>query len=201
MEGVPETHHAPGRDLIGNSARNPAVSPDGEWVAFELGPGLYRVQIGGGPVLPIVPDGGNPHWFADDEILYRANGRVWRVSTAGGTPTALAVEAGGRPFLLPGERGVLGDGPERENLMKLAGDIPQAHFLKFTKDRAEYASILPTADALVHEGDESAGQQVAVLGAGVQVVLQERSTARGVDRVAHREVITAGQPDVPAVLR
>ena len=95
-----------------DSARNPAVSPDGEWVAFELGPGLYRVQIGGGPVLPIVPDGGNPHWFADDEILYRANGRVWRVSTAGGTPTALAVEAGGRPFLLPGERGVLGDGPE-----------------------------------------------------------------------------------------
>jgi len=45
---------------------------------------------------------------------------------------------------------VLGDGPERENLMAAAGDIPQAHFLKFTKDRAEYASILATADALVH---------------------------------------------------
>lgn len=45
---------------------------------------------------------------------------------------------------------VLGDGPERENLMKAAGDIPQAHFLKFTKDRAEYAAILASADALVH---------------------------------------------------
>ena len=45
---------------------------------------------------------------------------------------------------------VLGDGPERENLMKAAGDIPRAHFLKFTKDREEYAAILATADALVH---------------------------------------------------
>jgi alpha-1,6-mannosyltransferase len=45
---------------------------------------------------------------------------------------------------------VLGDGPERQRLMQAAGDIPQAHFLKFTKDRDEYASILATADALVH---------------------------------------------------
>lgn len=45
---------------------------------------------------------------------------------------------------------VLGDGPERENLKTLAGDIPQAHFLKFTKDRAQYASILATADVLLH---------------------------------------------------
>lgn len=45
---------------------------------------------------------------------------------------------------------VLGDGPERTRLMEAAGDIPQAHFLKFTKDRAEYASILATADVLLH---------------------------------------------------
>ncbi len=45
---------------------------------------------------------------------------------------------------------VLGDGPERERLKAAAGDIPQAHFLKFTKDRAEYAAILATADVLLH---------------------------------------------------
>lgn len=45
---------------------------------------------------------------------------------------------------------VLGDGPERGRLMELAGDIPQAHFLKFTRNRAEYAAILASADALVH---------------------------------------------------
>ena len=45
---------------------------------------------------------------------------------------------------------VLGDGPERERLIATAGDIPQAHFLKFTKDRSEYASILASADALIH---------------------------------------------------
>jgi len=45
---------------------------------------------------------------------------------------------------------VLGDGPERTRLMEAAGDIPQAHFLKFTRDRSEYAAILASADALVH---------------------------------------------------
>lgn len=45
---------------------------------------------------------------------------------------------------------VLGDGPERERLMGIAGDLAQAHFLKFTKDRSEYAAILASADALIH---------------------------------------------------
>lgn len=45
---------------------------------------------------------------------------------------------------------VLGDGPERERLMQAAGDIPQVHFLKFTKDRSEYAAVLASADCLVH---------------------------------------------------
>lgn len=45
---------------------------------------------------------------------------------------------------------VLGEGPERERLMRRAGDLSQAHFLKFTKDRQEYAGILASADALIH---------------------------------------------------
>lgn len=45
---------------------------------------------------------------------------------------------------------VLGDGPERERLSRLAGDLSQAHFLKFTKDREEYAAILASVDVLVH---------------------------------------------------
>ena len=44
----------------------------------------------------------------------------------------------------------LGDGPERTRLEELAQGLPQATFLSFTKDRAEYAAILATADALVH---------------------------------------------------
>ena len=44
----------------------------------------------------------------------------------------------------------LGDGPERARLEELAAGLPQATFLSFTKDRAEYAGILATADALVH---------------------------------------------------
>ncbi len=54
--------------------------------------------------------------------------------------------AGQRPIGLV----VLGDGPERERLIQAAGDLPQAHFLKFTKDRNEYASVLASVDALIH---------------------------------------------------
>lgn len=45
---------------------------------------------------------------------------------------------------------VLGDGPERERMIQAAGDLAQAHFLKFTKDRNEYAAILASADLLIH---------------------------------------------------
>ncbi len=44
----------------------------------------------------------------------------------------------------------LGDGPERPRLEELARPLPKATFLSFTKDRAEYASILASVDALAH---------------------------------------------------
>lgn len=59
---------------------------------------------------------------------------------------ALLVLAQRRPIALV----CLGDGPERPRLEELARRLPQATFLSFTKDRSEYASILATADALVH---------------------------------------------------
>jgi alpha-1,6-mannosyltransferase len=59
---------------------------------------------------------------------------------------AMLVLAQRRPIALV----CLGDGPERARLESLARGLPQASFLSFTKDRAEYASILATADALVH---------------------------------------------------
>ena len=59
---------------------------------------------------------------------------------------AMLVLAQRRPIALV----CLGDGPERARLEELAQGLPQATFLSFTKDRAEYAAILATADALVH---------------------------------------------------
>lgn len=44
----------------------------------------------------------------------------------------------------------LGDGPERPRLEALASALGHSTFLSFTKDRAEYAAILASADALAH---------------------------------------------------
>ena len=59
---------------------------------------------------------------------------------------AMLVLAQRRPIALV----CLGDGPERPRLERLARGLPQATFLSFTKDRAEYAGILASVDALVH---------------------------------------------------
>lgn len=59
---------------------------------------------------------------------------------------AMLILAQRRPIALV----CLGDGPERARLEQLAQGLPQATFLSFTKNRAEYAAILATADALVH---------------------------------------------------
>ncbi|MGK4007154.1 glycosyltransferase [Sorangium sp. So ce1036] len=47
---------------------------------------------------------------------------------------------------------VLGDGPERARLERRAADLPQVTFIGFTKDRAEYAAMLASADVFVHGG-------------------------------------------------
>lgn len=45
---------------------------------------------------------------------------------------------------------VVGDGPERARLEKLASDLPVSTFMPFTHDRKQYASILASVDALLH---------------------------------------------------
>jgi alpha-1,6-mannosyltransferase len=88
---------------------------------------------------------------------------------------------------------VLGDGPERENLMRLAGDIPQAHFLKFTKDRNEYASILASADVLLHGSlCETYGFVLAeTLASGTPFVVPDWGGAKALAHPAHGETYPA----------
>jgi alpha-1,6-mannosyltransferase len=45
---------------------------------------------------------------------------------------------------------LLGDGPERERLEAMGRSLPRFRAMRFTRDRAEYARILASADALVH---------------------------------------------------
>lgn len=96
---------------------------------------------------------------------------------------------------------VLGDGPERENLMRAAGDIPQAHFLKFTKDRGEYASILASADVLLHGSlCETYGfVLVETLASGTPFVVPDWGGAKALAGPAHSETYPAlAGPDLVA---
>jgi alpha-1,6-mannosyltransferase len=45
---------------------------------------------------------------------------------------------------------LLGDGPERERLEAMGRTLPAFRAMRFTRDRAEYARVLASADALVH---------------------------------------------------
>jgi alpha-1,6-mannosyltransferase len=68
---------------------------------------------------------------------------------------------------------VLGDGPERPRLEALARELPMATFRSFTHDRAEYAAMLASVDALVHASlCETYGFVIAeTLASGTPVVL------------------------------
>jgi len=61
---------------------------------------------------------------------------------------AIAIVNRQRPVALV----VLGDGPERRRLEAAARRLPQVSFLGFSKDRAEYARMLASADVFVHGG-------------------------------------------------
>jgi eukaryotic-like serine/threonine-protein kinase len=69
-------------------ASNPAMSPDGRWVAFVSGTQLYKMPIGGGPRIELAAVN-NPrgvHWDAAGAILVtpRMVGGVVRVPSGGG---------------------------------------------------------------------------------------------------------------------
>jgi alpha-1,6-mannosyltransferase len=100
---------------------------------------------------------------------------------------------------------VLGDGPERARLMEAAGDIPQAHFLKFTRDRDEYAAILASVDALVHGSlCETYGFVLAeTLASGTPFVVPDWGGAKALAAPAYSETYPAlaGPDEIEMSLR
>jgi alpha-1,6-mannosyltransferase len=47
---------------------------------------------------------------------------------------------------------ILGEGPERERIERLAQGLPAVRFLGFLRDRTEYATLLASADVFAHGG-------------------------------------------------
>lgn len=74
---------------------------------------------------------------------------------------------------------ILGDGPERARLEARAQKLPQVKFFGFVRDRAEYATLLASADVLVHGGAaETFGYVLAeALASGLGLVLPAAGAA------------------------
>ena len=87
---------------------HPTMSPDGQWVAFLRGAELFKVQLGGGPVLPVAGDAFAPHWYTQEEIVYSGSRGPFVVSSAGGTPREIDAAGALSPFMLPGGHGMIG---------------------------------------------------------------------------------------------
>jgi serine/threonine-protein kinase len=97
-------------------AQVPAVSPDGQWVAFWAAASIKKVPVAGGPVMDLVPDMEHPPtglaWDAAGGLFFgKSNGAIWHVP-AGGVATAVttlgeAERAHIPSAVLPGGRVVL----------------------------------------------------------------------------------------------
>jgi serine/threonine-protein kinase len=109
--------------------RFPFLSPDGRWIGYFVADTLRKVSIEGGTSVPLCSTAMQQHaggatesglavtgatWDGEDAIVFGSySGRLWRVPSAGGRPTALTVldsstkEYYQLPHSLPDARGVL----------------------------------------------------------------------------------------------
>ena len=99
-------------------ARDPFVSPDGQWIGFFADDKLKKISVQGGAAITLcdVPDDRGGSWGEDDTIVFTKDtgSALSKVSSAGGTPqplTALDTQAGEVthrwPQVLPGGKAVL----------------------------------------------------------------------------------------------
>lgn len=112
--------------------------------------------------------------------LVLISGRLAADKRQGLLVDALHVVRRSRPLALV----VLGDGPERTTLQRRARGLDHVTFLPFTRDRAEFASVLASVDLLLHGSlCETYGFVVAeTLASGTPVVVP---AAGGAGALAH----------------
>lgn len=84
---------------------------------------------------------------------------------------------------------VLGDGPERERLIRRARGLGHVQFLPFTRDRAEFAGILANVDLLLHGAvAETYGFVIAeTLASGTPIVVPRAGGAGAFVRADYAE--------------
>ena len=104
---------------------NVTFSPNGDWVAFDVGfSEIFKVPIVGGPRLPLA-NGFGPNWGLNDTIVYSRDGALYRVGPSGDEPTLLLASSDTLQVccgeLLPNGRGVVfsAGAPIRESRVML----------------------------------------------------------------------------------
>jgi serine/threonine-protein kinase len=95
-------------------ANGPALSPDGQSVAFVAAGALRTVSLRGGPPVTVVGSGGglsfSTAWGSDAIIYFSRDLIIYRVAATGGEPEAVTVQTEGGhrwPDALPDGRGLL----------------------------------------------------------------------------------------------
>jgi serine/threonine-protein kinase len=97
-------------------AQVPAISPDGQWVAFWGRGAIRKLALSGGPVMDLVTDLAEPPtglaWDGGERLYFgKVNGPIWVIppGTAPSAVTALgdAEVSHGLPWPLPGDRALL----------------------------------------------------------------------------------------------
>jgi serine/threonine protein kinase len=140
----------------------PALSPDGQWVAFSTGRGIQRMSVLGGPAQVVAPQLGGgvslPFWGTDDVILFANTSGLYRVASRGGEPETLASVDASKgetayqlPQLLPGGNSILFG-------VVISLDNTQAAVLNLdTKERRILSEITGSARFVPSKPNSSAG--------------------------------------------
>jgi serine/threonine-protein kinase len=108
---------AEARPLAGTeNAQAPAVSPDGQWVAFWADGSIKKVSLGGGPVVDLASGTAYPPaglaWGTAGGLFFSADDRrIWRIPPTG-APAAVTTPGDAEvrhclPYPLPGEQVLL----------------------------------------------------------------------------------------------
>jgi len=141
-----------------DGATTPTFSPNGDWIAFSADGEIRRVEVEGGPVLPIT-EGINSHWGTDDKLIVNTSGgHLYQVSAAGGNPELILENVGStaRPYLLPNGKAVifqgLGDFDDR-NLMVV--DIATREVTDLGIGNVNNPKYIPTGHVLYGHGDQA----------------------------------------------
>ncbi len=107
----PDARALPGTE----GARDPFFSPDGEWIGYFSGTGMFKVPVSGGRPQPVTNSPafsiGLPRWGLNDSIIFPLAIGLFQVSAAGGEaeelPSVEELQIVGQPTRLSGGNEVL----------------------------------------------------------------------------------------------